>query len=55
MKVPPRPPDRGSASNVGEAARITPSTDRGVRAATQPGCPCRATSMCMCMCMCMCR
>lgn len=31
---------------VVDAARIIPSTESGVSAATQPGCPCRATSMC---------
>lgn len=45
--IPPRRPDRESASNVVDAARIIPSTDKGVSAATQPGCPCSATSMCI--------
>jgi hypothetical protein len=29
---------------VVDAATIIPSTDSGVRAATQPGCPCNSTS-----------
>ena len=44
--TPPFRPDRESASNVVDAATIIPSTGKGVSAATQPGCPCRATSMC---------
>jgi len=36
-KNPPRPPERESASNVVDAATIIPSTENGVRAATQPG------------------
>jgi hypothetical protein len=47
-KIPPRPPERESASSVVEAATIIPSTDNGVSAATQPGCPCNSTSRCMC-------
>jgi hypothetical protein len=46
--VPPLRPDRESASDVVDAATIIPSTESGVSAATQPGCPCRATSLCMC-------
>jgi hypothetical protein len=46
--TPPFPPDLDSASNVVDAATIIPSTEKGVSAATQPGCPCRATSMCIC-------
>ena len=42
----PLRPDRESASNVVDAATIIPSTENGVSAATQPGCPYRATSMC---------
>ena len=41
-------PDRESASNVVDAATIIPSTDSGVSATIQPGCPCSTTSMCMC-------
>jgi hypothetical protein len=47
-KIPPRPPERESASSVVEAATIIPSTDNGVSAATHPGCPCNSTSRCMC-------
>jgi hypothetical protein len=46
--TPPRPPDRESANSVVDAATIIPSTDNGVSAATHPGCPCSATSVCMC-------
>ena len=46
--APPLRPDRESAGNVVDAATIIPSTDSGVSAATQPGCPCNATSICMC-------
>ena len=45
--IPPRCPDRDSASSVVDAATIIPSTENGVRVATQPGCPCRATSACI--------
>jgi len=45
---PARPPLRESASSVVDAATIIPSTDSGVSAATQPGCPCSSTSRCMC-------
>jgi hypothetical protein len=38
-KIPPRPPDRESASRVVEGATIIPSTDSGLSAATHPGCP----------------
>jgi hypothetical protein len=31
-----------------EAATIIPSTENGVSAATHPGCPCEATSICIC-------
>ncbi len=34
------------SANDGQAA-ITPSTDKGVSAATQPGYPCNSTSRCM--------
>jgi hypothetical protein len=47
-KKPPRRPDRDSVSKVVDAATIIPSTESGVRAATQPGCPCSSTSRCMC-------
>ncbi len=46
--APPLRLDHESASSVVDAATIIPSTDSGVSAATQPGCPCRATSTCMC-------
>jgi len=46
--TPPRSPARESASKVVEAATIIPSTDSGVSAATQPGCPCSSTNVCMC-------
>jgi hypothetical protein len=46
--TPPRLPDRESANNVVDAATIIPSTDSGVRAATQPGYPFSATKACMC-------
>jgi hypothetical protein len=45
---PPRRPVRESASTVVDAAAIIPSTENGVSMATQPGCPCRATSVCKC-------
>ncbi len=35
--LPPRPPDRESASSVVDAATIIPSTDNGVSTATHPG------------------
>ena len=44
---PPHSPARESASSVVDAATIIPSTDSGVSAATQPGCPCNSTSACM--------
>jgi hypothetical protein len=31
-----------------DAATIIPSTDSGVRTATQPGSPCSSTSRCIC-------
>ena len=37
-------PTENRASGVVDAATIIPSTDSGVRAATQPGCPCNSTS-----------
>jgi hypothetical protein len=46
--IPPRLPDRESASSVVDAAAIIRSTENGVSAATHPGCPCNSTSMCMC-------
>jgi hypothetical protein len=46
--TPPRRPVRESASSVVNAATIMPSPENGVRTATQPGCPCRATSACIC-------
>jgi hypothetical protein len=46
--TPPRLPDRESASKVVDAATIIPSTDNGVSAATHPGWPCSATSVCIC-------
>jgi hypothetical protein len=44
---PPRRPVRESASSVVDAATIIPSTENGVSAATQPGCPRDSTSRCM--------
>jgi hypothetical protein len=43
----PRSPARESATSVVDAATIIPSTDKGVNAATQPGCPCNSTSRCI--------
>jgi hypothetical protein len=37
-------PTENRARSVVDAATIIPSTDSGVRAATQPGCPCNSTS-----------
>ena len=42
-----RSPAHESASYLVNAATIMPSTDSGVSAATQPGCPCTSTSVCM--------
>ena len=43
----PRSPARESAGSVVDAVTITSSTDSGVSAATQPGCPCSSASVCM--------